>query len=36
MFFATDEYNPDMNIESVPVSTKTHKHIAVATLGFRF
>ena len=35
-FYAIDEFDPNLNIESRLFTTKTNRHIGVITLGFRF
>lgn len=35
-FYATDSFDPELNIEAVPVRTNSYRHLAVLTLGFRF
>jgi long-subunit fatty acid transport protein len=35
-FYAVDAFDPELNIESVPVRTNSYRHLAVLTLGFRF
>ena len=35
-FYAIDEFDPSKDIQSQVYSTKTHRHIGVITLGFRF
>jgi hypothetical protein len=35
-FYAIDEFDPELNIESRLFTTKTNRHIGVITLGFRF
>lgn len=35
-FYATDSFDPEFNIEAVPVRTNSYRHLAVLTLGFRF
>lgn len=35
-FYAIDEFDPELDIESDLFSTQTNRHIAVVTLGFRF